>query len=332
MKTILTIPTDPRICVDIDLSSSDAVVIDVTGNHLVACKIDGDTLIADYIVHNLTSKDFYAEFGVLYRMIGKAIDLKISKVTMRMPLSDNDSVYKQQLIQLPNNMFLYDMAKRYQEIDQIAMTHNILPMDSYETLPVQHQYGTTPEKYGCIVELDIDPIDPERLRNELNYWVGGEQPHYVSDRFQEFLVPASEVINYLKYVGFTSEKYASHPLNIQGTADLDPSVPDYAKFVYSQLESKVFRHNYVISRNGWETIWHKDHATPILHGFRLMVPIDPVVMDFEKGRYILTPGKYYFVNNSLLHKGIIPEGLAERANLLAQMASDVDILRGTMVL
>jgi len=332
MKTMLTLPTDPTISIDIDLSSSDAVVVDTTGKHLVAGKANGDTYIADYIVHDFTNNDFYAEFGALYRMIGKAIDLKISKVVMSMPLSNDDVVYKQHLIELSNGMYMYDIAKRYQEIDQIAMTHNILPMDTYETLPVEHHYGETPEMYGCVVELAIDPIDPERLRKELDDWVGSERPHYVSDRFQKFLVPAAEVINYLKHVGFTTEKYASHPLNIQGTADIDPSVPEYAKFVYGQLESKVFRHNYVISRNGWETIWHKDHATPVMHGFRLMVPIDPVVMDFEKGRYVLTPGKYYFVNNSLLHKGIIPEGLSHRANLLAQMARDVDILKGTIVL
>ena len=332
VKTVLTTPTNPNIAVDMDLSACDAVVVDETGTHLIAGKAEGNCFIADYLTYDFTSQDFYAEFGALYRMIGKAIDLKLGKVVMSMPLSDQDTVYKQHLSILPDGRYLYDIAKRYQEIDEIAMTHNILPMDTYETLPVRHLYGETPEKYGCVVELDIDPIDPERLRTELDAWVGGERPHYVSDRFHQFLVPAAEVINYLKHVGFTTEKYASHPLNIQGTACIDPTVPKYVKFVYEQLESKVFRQNYVISKNGWETIWHKDHATPVLHGFRLMVPIDPVVMDFEYGRYILSPGKFYFVNNSLLHKGVIPEGLSHRANLLAQMASDVDILRGTVVL
>jgi hypothetical protein len=332
MKTVLTTPTDPIILVDIDLSSADAVVVDTSGKHLVAGKVLDETFVADFIVHDFPNSDFFSEFGALYRMIGKAMDLKISKVVMSMPAWEEDTIYKQHLILLSDGTYLYDIEKRNQEIAQITMTHNIIPTDTYETLPVEHKYGFTPEKYGCVVELDIEPIDPERLRTALDEWVNGEKPHYVSDRLQHFLVPAPEVINYLKYVGFTNETYSSHPLNVQGTAEIDPSVPDYVRFVYSQVESKIFRHNYVISKNGWEIIWHKDQSTPVMHGFRLMVPIDPVVMDFEKGRYILTPGKYYFVNNSLLHKGVIPEGYSIRANLLGQMASDVDVLRGTVML
>ena len=332
MKLVLTTPTDPIISADINLSSVDAVVVDTTGKHLVGAKIDGDTLIADYITHDFPNSNFYSEFGALYRMIGKAIDFKITKVVMTVPLWEDDTIYKQHLIRLSNGTYLYDIEKRHAEIAEITMIHNIIPTDTYETLPVEHKYGFIPEKYGCVVELDIAPIDPERLRTELNDWVNGEKPHYVSDRLQHFLVPAPEVINYLKYSGFTNDTYSSHPLNVQGTAEIDPSVPDYVKFVYSQVESKVFRHNYVISKNNWQIIWHKDQSTPVMHGFRLMVPIDPVVMDFEKGRYVLTPGKYYFVNNSLLHKGVIPEGYNIRANLLGQMASDVDIFKGTVVL
>lgn len=332
MKTLLTTPTDSRIATGIDLKGTHLVVMDPTGQHLIAGRIDGDTLFADHITHQFYTTDFYSEFGALYRMIGKAIELKITKIIMNMPLWDQDTIYKQHLVALPDGSYLYDIQQRCQEIAEITMAHNIIPTASYETLPVVHTQGETPEKYGCVVELDIDPIDPERLRASLDSWVGGQKSNYVSERLQHFLVPAPEVINYLKYVGFTNENYSSHPLNTLGTAELDPTVPDYVKFVYAQLESQIFRHNYVICTNSWETVWHRDQSTPVIHGFRLMVPIDPVIMDFELGRYTLTPGKYYFVNNSLLHKGIMPQGLKARANLLGQMNSDADVLKGTVVL
>lgn len=333
MKSKLTTPSDPLLVTSVDLSDADAVVVD-SGDYskFVAGKVDGEFYIADYIVNNVSNANFYRDFGILYRFISRAIDLQISKIVMSIPLSNEDKIYRQHFEMLPDGRFVFDIKKRYAQIDELALTHNILPMDTYETLPVEHKYGDTPEKYGCVVELNIPQIDPERLREELDRYAGQERPHYVSDRFEKYIIPAAEVINYLRYVGFTTEKYASYPVNIQGTAELDPNAPEYVKFVFGQLESKVFRHNYVISRNGWQTIWHKDHATPNVHGFRLMIPMDPVVMDFKYGRYVLTPGKYYFVNNSLLHKGVIPEGFANRANLMGQMASDVDILKGTIVL
>lgn len=332
MKTILTTKDDKSIQTSLDLSAVDAVVIDGNPANIIASKVNGDTYIADYLVQNVTNKSFYKEFGVLYRMISRAIDLKIYKLVMSMPLDPTDNIYRPHLQKLSNETYLYDIKRRYLEIDNIALTHNILPMDTYEALPVEHCYGDTPEQYGCVVELDIPPIDTQQLREVLDQYAGEERPHYVSDRFSKYLIPAGEVINYLRYIGFTNEKYASYPINVQGTADLDPNAPEYIKFVYGQLESKVFRHNYVISKNGWETTWHKDHATPKIHGFRLMIPIDPVIMIFESGKYVLTPGKYYFVNNSLLHKGIIPKEVSIRANLMGQLASDVDILKGRIVL
>lgn len=332
MKTVLTTKDDPTIQTTLDLSLADSVVITNSPANIVASKIENDFYIADYIVQEVTNKDFYKEFGVLYRMISRAIDLKIYQVIMSMPVDQDDQVYRPHLQKLDNGIYLYNITKRYDEINELALTHNILPMDTYEALPVEHVYGDTPEKYGCVVELNVPPIDPERLRKELDSYAGEERPSYVSNRFSKYLIPAGEVINYLRFIGFTTEKYASYPLNIQGTATLDPYAPEYVKFVYGQLKSKIFRHNYVISKNGWETAWHKDHATPKTHGFRLMIPIDPVVMDFEYGRYELTPGKYYFVNNSLLHKGVIPQGFSHRANLMGQLASDIDILEGTIVL
>ena len=331
MKSVLITPDNPLVPSFINVLGVDAVVIEEGCNGVAAGAIDDDVYVADYIISNIPDEMFYREFGTLYRFISRAIDHNLSKIVMSVKPSDSDNVYRPHLEKTSDGKWMYDIAKRYAEIDQLAMTHNILPFDTYESLPVTHSYGNTPEKYGCIVELDIPQIDPEKLRNSLDTYINNEKPHYVSDRFDTFLVPAPEIINYLRRVGFTTEKYASHPLNIRGTATMSSDIPEYAKFVYNQLESPLFRHNYVIGRNGWKTTWHKDHATPVVHGFRLMVPIDPVIMDFEKGRYILTPGKYYFVNNSLLHRGVIPDGLTRRANLLAQMASDVDILRGTVV-
>lgn len=330
MKSTLTAIDDTRIVTKLDLSEGDVAVLD--GDGFAIGKIEDGVYIADYVIDNISNDNFYRAFGVLYRFISRAIDLKITKVVMSVTPSNIDKIYKPHLEFLPNGKILYDIQKRYKQIDELALTHNILPMDTYESLPVTHVYGNTPEKYGCVVELDIPAIDPEKLRKALDDYVGDERPHYVSDRFSQYIIDAAEVINYLRYVGFTTEKYASYPLNIQGTPDIDQSVPEYVKFVYNQLESNIFRHNYVVSKNGWETSWHKDHATPTTHGFRLMIPIDPVIMDFEYGRYILTPGKYYFVNNSLLHKGIIPENITHRSNLMGQLASDVDILKGKIVL
>lgn len=330
--TIITKDDDRLIITDKNLSETDIVVLESTNDKFSASKIEEDFYITDFITQNISSKGFYSEFGILYRMISRAITIKVYKLVMSVPIDLNDNIYRPHLQKMEDGRYLYDIKKRFKEIDDLAMTHNILPMDTYEALPVENLYGDTPEKYGCVVELDLPSIDPERLRIDLNNFAGQERPHYVSDRFSKYLIPAGEVINYLRYIGFTTEKYASYPLNIQGTADIDPAVSDYVKFVYGQLKSKVFRHNYVISKNGWETTWHRDHATPNIHGFRLMIPIDPVVMDFEYGRYELTPGKYYFVNNSLLHKGIIPTGFSHRANLMGQLASDIDILSGKVVL
>lgn len=327
---ILTTAKD-KISTSLNVSLADAFVVSKNDpNIFVAGIVENNTYRADYINNGISSKDFYKDFGVLYRMIGRAIDLGISKVTMAVEPWTEDSIFKQHLTK-QNGLYVYDIEQRHNEINEFAMTHNILPFGSYESLPVTHTYGLEPEKYGCVVELNIEPIDPEELRNACNSYAGSEQPHYVSDRFNEYLIPAPETINYLRYVGFTTEKYASYPMNIKGTATLDPTVPEYVKETYSKIEAPIFRHNYVIARNGWETTWHKDHATPVQHGFRLMIPIDPVIMDFEKGRYVLTPGKYYFVNNSLLHKGIIPMDRNNRSNLMGQLASDVDILKGKIV-
>ena len=333
MKTELTVPFDPRIKTDKNLDGADAVVFEVNQpNVFVAGKVVDNVYVSDYISQNVTSNLFYSDFGILYRIIGRAIDLKLTKVITSIEPESADNIYYSNLHKLDNGRYLYDIGSRFKEIEDLSLTHNILPMDTYESLPVEHKYGETPEKYGCVVELNIPSIDTELLRQELDKFAGEERPHYVSDRFSHYTIPAPEVINYLRYIGFTTDKYASYPVNVRGTADLDPSVPDYVKFVYSQLESKVFRHNYVVSKNGWETAWHRDHATPIIHGFRLMIPIDPVIMDFEYGRYELTPGKYYFVNNSLLHRGVIPKNLSKRANLMGQLASDIDILKGKIVL
>lgn len=297
----------------------------------------------------------YQDFGAFYGHVKRAIELGIPRViTCHWPhnnkIKANIENHKRKLIgkDLPyfkhlqyagewdiadvkQEVFYYDIEKRFEEIKQLTMSENILPMGNYETLPVSHQYGETPEKYGCVVKLKIDPVDPEQIRSELANYKSTKQ-NYFQERLDVYKVPASEALNYLRYMGFSGNTYDSTSLNITGTADLQDDIPISVKNAFDKLQCNLFRQNYVIAKNHWETKWHQDHATPCVHGFRLMIPIDPVEMHFEKGTITLTPGHYYFVNNSLLHKGVIPSECNERANLMAQMDSDIDILAGEVVL
>lgn len=316
----------------IDNSMVDAVVMDTETNSYVASTIQNGEYIADFIVSGSIVKKFYWEFGVLYRMLGRAIDLELTIVVMSQPLDNNDQIYKKNLNLRSDGRYFYDIRKRFSEINEVGLENNILPLGNFETIEVTHKYGHNPKKYGCVVELDLPEVDTEKLRAELNSFVGDGSTGYVSDRFDQILVPAPELINYLKFVGFSTDKYVVYPLNKKGSPYLSSDIPKYVNDVFEKLGVSTFRQNYVISKSGWSTIWHRDHSTPVLHGFRLMIPIDPVYMCFECGEIILKPGKYYFVNNSLLHKGKTLEGLSHRANLLAQMCSDIEILKGKVLL
>lgn len=92
MKTVLTTKDDPTIQTTLDLSLADSVVITNSPANIVASKIENDFYIADYIVQEVTNKDFYKEFGVLYRMISRAIDLKIYQVIMSMPVDQDNHI------------------------------------------------------------------------------------------------------------------------------------------------------------------------------------------------------------------------------------------------
>lgn len=228
-------------------------------------------------------------------------------------------------------VFGIDLKERFADIEKLTMTENILPMGKYETIPVEAKYPHEPEKYGCVVELDVEPIDPELLRDACEETRSNSEG-YFNERLDIYKIPASEALNWLRYNGFSGDTYDSTALNIPGTTDLNDKVTDYIKHAYSKVDAKLFRQNYVIAKNNWETRWHRDHQDPSIHGFRLMIPIDPVHMSFRKGDIQLEPGKYYFVNNSLEHIGRLPEGYSERANLMAQMHSDIDILQGKILL
>lgn len=322
---------------------------------------DGEYYRAGHLVYclkNYRKQNYswmYQDFGALYGHIKRAIELNIPKVIMchwphNSRIRANIENHKRKLIgrhlhyfmqmehlgawnvnEVEQEVFVYDIPKRFKEIEKFTMTENILPMGEYETLPVTSKYGNTPEKYGCVVKLNIDPIDHEKIRHDMHTFKETKK-HYFQERLDIYKVPPSVAANYLKYVGFSGETYDSTGLNITGTAELDPNIPKSILEAYSKVQSKLFRQNFVVAMNGWNTKWHRDHSTPLMHGFRLMIPIDPVVMYFRTGKVELQPGHYYFVNNSLEHKGSLPDGYERRANLMAQMDSDIDILNGDIIL
>lgn len=323
--------------------------------------IDSETYRAGHLLYcmknyrKINRSWLYQDFGAFYAHVKRAIELKMKRVVTchwahNAKIAANIENHHRKLIgkELPyfmqmeymgtwhlygqdQEVFGYDIEKRFAEIEKLTMVENILPMGEYETLPIHAKHPHEPEKYGCVVELPIDPVDPEVLRLECEI-TREKSVGYFKQRSEIYKIPPSEALNWLKYNGFSSETYDSTALNIPGTATLNDNVTDYVRDVLSKVNANLFRQNYVIAKNKWETRWHRDHADPSIHGFRLMIPIDPVHMRFRSGDVKLEPGKYYFVNNSLEHIGKLPEGYPERANLMAQMDSDVDILRGRVIL
>ena len=297
----------------------------------------------------------YQDFGAFYAHIKRAIELKMKRVvTCHWPhnekikanienhhrkLIGKDLHYFMQMEYMgtwnlhgkEQEVFGYDIEKRFAEIEKLTMKENILPMGTYETLPVHAKYPHNPEKYGCVVELPIEKIDHERLRDECEI-TREKSIGYFKQRAEIYKIPPSEALNWLKYNGFSGETYDSTAFNIPGTADLNDNVTEFVKDAFSKVNARLFRQNYVIAKNNWKTRWHRDHEDPSIHGFRLMIPIDPVHMQFRSGDVELEPGKYYFVNNSLEHIGKLPEGFVTRANLMAQMDNDTDILNGKVIL
>lgn len=323
--------------------------------------IDDDVYRAGHLLYCKRSKRkelrswLYEDFGGFYAHVKRAIALEKNLViTAHWPHNNKIAAniknhhrkliggklpyFKQleyqgtwELNNLQQEVFGYDIKKRFAEIEKLTMKENILPMGKYETLPVTAKYPHQPEKYGCVVELDIPKIDVKRLRKECEE-VRENTPGYFAQRAGIYKIPPSEALNWLRFNGFSGETYDSTSLTVPGTADFTEVVTDYIKEVYAMVDANMFRQNYVIAKNGWSTRWHRDHEDPSIHGFRLMVPVDPVVMYFRSGTVELEPGKFYFVNNSLEHRGQLPEGFAERANLMAQMDNDKAILAGKVLL
>ena len=224
--------------------------------------------------------------------------------------------------------FTYFIKEEMNKIEKLTFSDHIIPIKEFETLPVSGKYTLSPKKYGNVVKLPVASVDFEKLRTAFNKYKNHNIYKYFKERRNNYTIPINKVIMYLQYLGFDEQVYDRIAIHKYSTNKLCDELDPYIHEVIENLNIPLFRQNIAIAYPGWKPKWHKDQSNPTIHGFRLILPIDPAEIVFKEGLYHLKPGHFYFVNNSLIHTGRFPKGLNERMVFMAEMVSDALILKG----
>jgi len=222
-----------------------------------------------------------------------------------------------------------------QSLKHKLLKNDIFPLGEYETLPVHTSKDGAEESYPRVVKIR-DGIDSDSLLRESYVHRDIIGNCYVKDRVDHLVEGLNEVdLRYaLEDVGFHKKKYQSFSLRQQGTAELECWVGSTTREYIESIGIDVFRQQYAVAYEGWNTKLHRDHKDFLTHGFRLMTPLsDDVWMGYEDDNgdpiiYRLEKGSSYFVNIARMHRGFNPYH-TERVNLIMQMAGDKLILEGT---
>lgn len=223
-----------------------------------------------------------------------------------------------------------------QEIKQIFLEDDILPLGKFETLPVTHELDGLPNSYPY-VSLIKDGIDYETMLSESKVHMDTVGFNYVKPRIKEINSKVNEDIlrDVLGSVGFYKGSYQSFSLRKIGTADLEDWVLPATRKFFNSLPIKTFRQQYAVAYPGWNTQLHRDHKDFKTHGFRAMVPLSAdVYMGYEDANgsnivFRLKRGGMYFVNIAMMHRGFNESKDVERVNLIMQMENDSLVVNST---
>lgn len=221
------------------------------------------------------------------------------------------------------------MALTEEEIKQIFLEDDILPLGKFETIPVTHTLDGLAESYPNVT-LIRDDIDYLPMLEESYKHMERIGFNYVQPRLNAInkLVDEKVLRDVLGHVGFFKGSYQSYSLRKLGTNELEDWVlPNTRKF-FDTLSVKTFRQQYAVAAPGWNTRLHRDHSNFRTHGFRAMVPLSAdVYMAYEDefGNsivYKLKRGGMYFVNIAKMHRGFNESLTTDRINLIMQMEND----------
>jgi len=205
-------------------------------------------------------------------------------------------------------------------------SQDILPLGTYESVPVQSLIPPYPDNFPEVTRLGIK-IDVNLLRQEYNQF--DKSGDYFVSRMKNFKNDIKETIKLFNQIGFSRTKYKAFPLRVEGTNQLLDTVGPYTRQLLENFGVPLFRQQYALAVKGWSTKLHIDHPDFTTHGFRVFIPIDTAYIGFEKNIYQLLAGDCYFVNIARLHRGFSDE---ERVVIMCQMASDKLIRIGETLL
>ena len=204
-------------------------------------------------------------------------------------------------------------------------SYDILPLGTYETVPVTSQLEPLPENYSNVVCLNI-PTDVSLLMADWNNFPKNDEPNYFVNRAKHFKNSIKDTVKLFEHLGFSLDNYEVYPLRVKGTNTLKPTVGKYTQELLDNFGVSLFRQQYVKAKKDWITKPHIDHPDFSIHGFRVFIPIDTAYIEFDDGTYELMPGNCYFVNIAKTHRGF---SKTSRVVIMCQMASDALINNGT---
>ena len=205
-------------------------------------------------------------------------------------------------------------------------THDILPLGNFEAMPVTSMLPPYPNNYPEVVRLSIK-ANVDHLR--MDFLRFNKKGDYFKSRVKYFKNSFRETVKIFEDIGFHRETYQAYPLRKIGTNTLLSSIGKYTRFFLNSLEVILFRQQYVVAKKGWNTKLHIDHPNFKIHGYRLLIPIDPAFIGFKQNIYYLKSGDCYFINIGRKHRGFTFH--KERVVIMAQMASDKLILSGEKI-
>lgn len=205
-------------------------------------------------------------------------------------------------------------------------THDIFPLGDFEAMLVTSMLPPYPHNYPEVVRLSVK-TNIDHLR--MDFLKFNKEGDYFKSRAKFFKNSFRETVKVFEDIGFHRKIYQAYPLREMGTNVLLSSVGEYTRSLLNSLETTLFRQQYVVAKKGWSTKLHIDHPDFKIHGYRLLIPIDPAFIGFKCNIYRLEPGECYFINIGRKHRGFT--FYKERTVIMAQMTSDNLILSGEKI-
>jgi len=211
-------------------------------------------------------------------------------------------------------------------LKETFLADDILPLGTFETLPVNAKLGGKPDGYPNVTF--IKKVFHDDLLDEALKHIEIIGDNYVRPRIEHLSVSEEDLRDTLTGVGFYKGSYQSYSLRKIGSSELEDWVlPSTLKF-FDDLPVNTFRQQYAVAYPKWNTQLHRDHKDFLTHGFRAMVPLSAdVYMGYEDDNgnpiiYRLERGGMYFVNIAKMHRGFNNSENEDRINLIMQMDSD----------